>query len=148
MSEPFNTAQDAEDTFYDAFEEGDLDKMMAAWANSEEITCIQPLSEQVQGQRAVRQSWEKVFATGAKVEIEIHHKQWIETSEMAIHIVHEQLVFNGDRSRLPPPLIATNVYIKNDLGWHMVLHHASPPPPPMPLNQRSMGLEMELPPNP
>ena len=138
MPETFNTAQDAEDAFYDALEEGDLDKMMGAWAESEDIVCIQPLREQVQGRRDVRQSWQEVFALGANIEIEIHHKQWIETPEMAIHIVHEQLVFNGDRMRLPPPLIATNIYLKEEPGWRLVLHHASPPPPPMPPNQQGM----------
>jgi ketosteroid isomerase-like protein len=139
MAATFDSAQDAEDTFYDALEEGDLDKMMKAWADSEEIVCIQPLREQVQGRKAVRQSWQEVFASGANIEIEIHHKQWIETPEMAIHIVHEQLVFNGDRMRLPPPLMATNVYLKNELSWHLLLHHASPPHPPIPPNQQGMG---------
>ncbi len=148
MAETFETAQDAEDTFYDALEEGDLDKMMKAWADSEEIVCIQPLREQVQGRREVRQSWQEVFASGANIEIEIHHKQWVEAPEVAIHIVHEQLVFNGDRMRLPPPLIATNVYLKNELGWRMVLHHASPPPPPMPPNQLDMGPGMGPPAKP
>jgi ketosteroid isomerase-like protein len=139
MSETFETPQDAEDTFYDAFEEGNLDKMMTAWAASEEIVCIQPLREQVQGQGAVRRSWQELFASGANVEIEIHHKQWIETCEFAIHIVHEQLVFNADRAHLPAPLIATNVYRKIGPGWRLILHHVSPPPPPMPPNSQGMG---------
>lgn len=140
MSETFETAQDAEDTFYDAFEEGDLDKMMTAWADSDDIVCIQPLQVQVQGQRAVRRSWQEVFAAGANVEIEIHHKQWLETSELAIHIVHEQLVFNANRSHLPPPLIATNVYQRFGAGWRLILHHASPPPPPMPPQGMGPGI--------
>ncbi len=147
MSETYETAQDAEDAFYDAFEEADLDKMMEVWSNSEEIVCIQPLREQVQGRTAVRQSWREVFATGVNFEIEIYHKQWIETPGAAIHIVHEQLVLNGDRTRLPPPLVATNVYLKDEQGWHLVLHHASPPPPPMPANQQGMGPGIKLPPN-
>ena len=148
MAETFETAQDTEDNFYDAFEEADVDKMMEAWAENEEIVCIQPLREQVRGRMAVRQSWQEVFASGANIEIEVHHKQWIEAPEVAIHIVHEQLVFNGDRTRLPPPLIATNVYLKDELGWRLVLHHASPPPPPMPSNQQGTSPGIELPSNP
>ena len=131
MSERFETAQDAEDTFYDAFEERDLDKMMTAWSDSDEVICIQPMRTQVQGRVAVRQSWEEVFSANMKFDIEVFHKHWFETTDLAIHIVHEQLIYDENRNQMPPPLVATNVYRKDDRGWYMVLHHVSPPPPPM-----------------
>lgn len=127
MAELFETAQDAEDTFYDAFEENDLDKMMGAWASGDNIACIHPMREQVQGREAVRNSWEEVFSFGAEMEIQIHHQQWIVMIDVAIHIVHEQLTFKASPTQKPPPLIATNVYRRADQGWHMVLHHTSPP---------------------
>lgn len=131
MTEKFETAQDAEDAFYDAFEERDLDKLMTVWSESDEIICIQPMQTQVQGRTAVRQSWENVFSANMKFDIEILHQHWLESSDLAIHIVHEQLIYNEDRKQMPPPLIATNVYRKDPRGWHMVLHHVSPPPPPI-----------------
>ncbi|MCP4409320.1 MAG: nuclear transport factor 2 family protein [Gammaproteobacteria bacterium] len=130
MAKLFETAQDAEDAFYDAFEENNLDKMMSAWASENDIACIQPMREQVRGRAAVRSSWEEVFSFGAEMEIEIHHQQWIEMIDVAIHIVHEQLTFKANPTQKPPPLIATNVYRQAGQGWHMVLHHTSPPPPP------------------
>jgi ketosteroid isomerase-like protein len=147
MSTAFETAQDTEDSFYDAFEEADLEKMMSAWDDTQDIACIQPMREAVQGQAAVRESWAELFRSGTDVEIEIHHQHWIETGETAIHIVHEQLILNADRQRKPPPLIATNVYRKGPDGWRMVLHHASPPPPPRMPPVPGMGPGMGPPPH-
>lgn len=135
MAKQFDTAQDAEDAFYDAFEEGDIVKMMGTWADNDDIACVQPMHEQIQGRAAVHSSWEQVFSAGIEIEIEIYHKQWIETPNTAIHIVHQQLTFGNNRAQRPPALIATNIYLRDDQGWHLVMHHASPPPPPMPTTQ-------------
>lgn len=144
MAELFETAQDAEDAFYDAFEENDLDKMMNAWDSEDDIACIQPMREQVQGRAAVRSSWEEVFSFGAEMEIEIHHQQWIEMNDVAIHIVHEQLTFKANPTQKPPPLIATNVYRRAGQGWNMVLHHTSLPPPPPQEAGPGMGVPPRL----
>jgi ketosteroid isomerase-like protein len=132
MAKQFDSAQDAEDAFYDAFEESDIDKMMDTWADNDDIACVQPMNEQIQGRTAVRQSWEQVFSAGMEVDIEIHHQQWIETANTAIHIVHQQLTFAEGRAQKLPALVVTNIYLHDDGGWHLVVHHASPQPPPMP----------------
>lgn len=132
MTDLFETAQDAEDVFYDAFEEGDLDKMMRAWADDEDIVCVLPMREQVLGLTGVRKGWEEVFAAKVEVEINIHHQHWIEIGEVAVHVVHEQLIFDGNRKQMPPPVVATNVYRKGDNGWRMIWHHVSPLAPPVP----------------
>lgn len=147
MADTFETAQDAEDVFYDAFEEANLEKMMSAWGDESDIVCIQPLSKQVQGREAVSNSWKEVFSAGTNMEIEVHHQNWIEIDNIAIHVVHEQLIFNGDRRQMPPALIATNVYRQSEKGWRMVLHHASPPPPPPMPQATSMGTGMTPPPH-
>lgn len=146
MSERFETAQDAEDAFYDAFEERDLEKIMSAWSESDDIICIQPMRNQVQGRTAVRKSWEEVFSANMKLNIEILHKHWFEADDVAVHIVLEQLIFNENRTQMPPPLIATNVYRKDEQGWHMVLHHVSPPPPPPMPQVPGVGPGMKPPP--
>ncbi|MEA3413689.1 MAG: nuclear transport factor 2 family protein [Pseudomonadota bacterium] len=130
MPNAFETAQDAEDAFYDAFEEGSIDAMMAAWAARDDIVCIQPMRHQAIGRQAVRDAWQEVFSSDARLEVEVHHQHWAESDDCAIHIVHEQLTMNGDTRNRPPPIVATNLYRNYGDGWLMVLHHASPPPPP------------------
>jgi ketosteroid isomerase-like protein len=94
------------------------------------IACVHPTREEIRGRATIRESWDQIFRADANIEIEIHHRLWIEAQAMAVHIVHEQLIFNGNRRQSPPPLIATNVYRREASGWRLVLHHASPPPPP------------------
>jgi ketosteroid isomerase-like protein len=130
MADTYDSPQDCEDAFYDAFEEGDLEKMMACWVDDDAIACVHPTREEIRGRATIRESWDQIFRADANIEIEIHHRLWIEAQAMAVHIVHEQLIFNGNRRQSPPPLIATNVYRREASGWRLVLHHASPPPPP------------------
>ncbi len=145
---PYETPQDAEDAFYDAFEEGDLDRMMAAWSPASDIVCIQPLRDPAVGPDAVRASWNEVFATGNRVEIEILHRHWIEQNDMAVHIVKERLTIDGNVARRPPPLVATNVYRREEDGWRLILHHVSPPPPPPGMGPPMAGPGAIRPPRP
>ena len=39
----FDDPQAAEDAYYDAFDEHDLDKMMSVWADSDETVCLLPM---------------------------------------------------------------------------------------------------------
>ncbi|MCB1876921.1 MAG: nuclear transport factor 2 family protein [Chromatiales bacterium] len=130
MSSSFETPQDTEDAFYDAFEAGDLGAMQAAWENSEDIACIHPVSPVLRGPAAVMDAWKQIFEAGAGMSIEVHHHHWIEQGELAIHIVEERISQSADPRRPPVSVLASNVYRLGTQGWLMVLHHASPPPPP------------------
>ena len=60
----FPTAQDAENAFYEALERADLERMMAVWAEDEEIVCVHPGGPRLTGQDQVRESWRQIFAGG------------------------------------------------------------------------------------
>jgi ketosteroid isomerase-like protein len=129
MADGFPTPQDAEDAFYDAFEAHDLSAMMGAWADTDDLVCIQPMGPLVQGREAVAGVWKQVFAHAETPHILVHHRQWAESPDLAVHVVEEKLTFPGVAADLPA-MIATNVYRRDAGGWRMVLHQASPPPPP------------------
>ena len=61
MSQPHTTPQDAEDAYYDALEDGDLDRLMAVWDDSDEISCLLPMQALVQGRAAVRAAFEPLI---------------------------------------------------------------------------------------
>lgn len=125
----FATPQDVEDAFYDSFEEADLDQMMSAWSKDDGIVCIQPMRDPARGLDAVRESWDEVFRSGIKVEVVVHHLHWIEGTDLAIHVLREELNVDEGRMQSPPPILATNAYRRGGDGWAMVLHHTSPSPP-------------------
>jgi len=129
----YPTAQDAENAFYEALERGDLDAMMAVWAEDEEIVCVHPGGERLTGQDQVRMSWAKVLADGSRVRVHISHQVAISGMMIAVHSVQENFSVEGERGRQgtdlrPAPIVATNVYLRTGAGWRMIVHHASPAP--------------------
>ena len=134
MSTPiFPTAQDAENAFYEALERGDLEAMMAVWAEDEEIICVHPTGPRLSGPDQVRESWAKIFAGGAGPRVHITQQVAVTGMMIAVHSVHENFTLEGD-PRAQVPVIATNVYLRTAAGWRMIVHHASPAPleaPPM-----------------
>lgn len=129
MSTSFNSAADAEDAFYDAIDEGDLEKMMSVWADSGDIACLLPMQPMCHGRNAVRESWKRLFDHELKVIITVNHLQWIEQADIAIHLL-EEVVRPVGSAQSQPPVYASNVYTRDSTGWHLLLHLNSPAPPP------------------
>jgi uncharacterized protein (TIGR02246 family) len=123
----FPTAQDAENAFYEALEHGDLEGMMAVWAEDDEIICVHPTGPRLSGQDQVRESWAKIFAGGAGPRVHITQQVAVTGMMIAVHSVHENFTIEGD-ARAQVPMIATNVYLRTAAGWRMIVHHASPAP--------------------
>ena len=58
------SADDTEASFYDAMRHGDVDKVMACWAEDEEIACVSPGGPRTVGTVAVRAAFAATLATG------------------------------------------------------------------------------------
>ena len=129
MTMQFETPQDTEDAFYDAFEAHDMAAMTAVWDVADDITCVQPMGPVLQGRGAVLESWQGIFRHPQAPEVEIRHRQWIEGEDLAVHLVEEKVRLPGGPPD-QPALIASNVYRRTQSGWRLVLHQVSPPPPP------------------
>lgn len=119
------TPEAAEKAFYESFEAGDLPAMMRVWADTPDICCIHPMGKALRGHAAVREGWEGIFASGQRLNFVLESVQWQNTGDLAISVVLEHIRVDGD-TRPRPPMIATNIYRRTDLGWQMLLHHASP----------------------
>ncbi len=117
------SANEVEMAFYDAISRGDLESLMALWAEDEEIVCIHPNSPRLIGHAAIRASWETIFENGS---VHIH--------TTALHAVHNvltavhsliELFHHANAPEQDLHIIATNVYIKTPRGWRISCHHAS-----------------------
>ena len=116
---------DIEAAFYDALQKGDIDKLMACWADEDEIVCIHPGGPRVIGPGAIRATFDAMFANGSI-------RAWperVRKTESVASSVHNLI----ERVEVPTPegmqnawVVATNVYLKTAQGWRMVAHHASP----------------------
>ena len=116
---------DVEAQFYEALREADIDKLMAVWADDEEVVCIHPGGPRLVGAAAVRAGFEAVFASGA-VRAQPERVRRVHTLSAAMHSVVERVAVGTSEGTRTGWVMATNVYLKTSHGWRMVAHHASP----------------------
>ena len=123
----FPTPQDAEAAFYEALTKGDLDAMMAVWADDDEVYCVHPNGARVTGVDQVRESWRQIFASGQRLSFQLRDQQYVTGMMLSVHSVYEHIAVVGE-PRARAPVIATNIFLRTERGWRMVAHHASPAP--------------------
>jgi uncharacterized protein (TIGR02246 family) len=126
---------DTEAQFYEAMQAGDIDKMMAVWADDDDVVCVHPGGARVIGLAAIRASFEAIFAQSA-VPVQPDQVRRLHTLGCAVHHLAERVQVLTDEGPQMAWALATNVYVKTSLGWRMVAHHASPgqlgePAPPL-----------------
>jgi len=129
MSSLFETPTDAEDAYYDAIDEADLEKMMAVWEDSPESTCLLPMRPMQNGTQAIRELWQPILDHEMRLNITVKHLQWIEQGDIAIHLL-EELVTLSETGEPQPPIYALNVFRHGEEGWRLLTHFNSPAPPP------------------
>jgi ketosteroid isomerase-like protein len=120
--------EDVEAQFYEALREGNLDKLMAVWAEDEEVVCIHPGGPRLVGPAAVRAAFEAVFSHGT-VNVQPDNVRRVQALGSAVHSVVEKVQIQTAEGQRLGYVMATNVYLKTGLGWRMVTHHASPGTP-------------------
>ena len=107
--------------FYTAFERRDLDQMSDVWRHDDSVTCVHPGWPAMHGWAAISASWLALF-TGPQ------HLQFIVTNQKARIVgdtawvtCDENLLDDGDTQTVA----TTNVFVRDDAGWRMVIHHGS-----------------------
>ncbi len=116
--------QDAALAFYQAFEARDLDAMMTAWADDEDIVCVHPGGARMVGYDAVRAAWEQLFSGDTKLSFRLDEVVILETVGLAMQSAIEHVATADGTAR--GAAVATNVFMRTPSGWRMVCHHASP----------------------
>lgn len=122
---PPSSPDEIEQQFYEALQQADLDKLMAVWADDEEIACVHPGGPRMVGAGAIRASFDAIFSNGA-IDVHPDKVRRLHTHASAVHHVIERVQGVGQDGAQTAYAIVTNVYIKTAEGWRMVLHHASP----------------------
>ena len=122
------SADEIEAAFYDALQNGDIDKLMACWADEDEIVCVHPGGPRVIGVGAIRHAFDAMFANGS-IRAWPENVRKVESLASAVHNVLERIEVMTPEGPREAWVIATNVYHKTAQGWRMVAHHASPGSP-------------------
>ena len=123
----YTSPQDAALAFYQAFEARDLDAMMVAWADDEEIVCVHPGGTRLVGYDAVRAGWEQLFTGDTRLSFRLEQIVVIETVGLAMQSAIEHITLGNDGSPRGAAVV-TNIFMRTPSGWRIVMHHASPTP--------------------
>jgi uncharacterized protein (TIGR02246 family) len=119
------TPDELESRFYEALRRGDIEALMAVWADDEEVVCVHPGGPKVVGAAAIRASFEAIFANGV-IPVSPQQVRRLEALSGAVHHLVEAVEVQTDEGPRTAHVLATNVYLQTAQGWRLVAHHASP----------------------
>ncbi len=119
------SADDIETAFYEALQTADIEKLMACWADEDDIVCVHPGGPRLIGMGAIRAAFDAMFANGS-IRAWPEGVRKIESLASSVHNVRERIEVLTDQGPREAYVIATNVYHKTPQGWRLVAHHASP----------------------
>lgn len=120
--------------FYRAFERLDLPAMRAVWLDDDRIQCVHPAGERLIGRERVLASWEAIFRATEAIRFELADLTIEITGDFAWASAIER-IRPGKESGPISEAVATNLFVRRDQAWKLLLHHASPiarrmlPPP-------------------
>jgi ketosteroid isomerase-like protein len=123
--QPPGTPDDTEAAFYDALQHADIERLMACWADEEDIVCVHPGGPRLVGHQAIRGAFEVMFASGA-VMAQPEKVRRVDSGACSVHSVVERVTVLTDDGLQQAWVVATNVYARTPQGWRMLAHHASP----------------------
>jgi len=114
--------------FYQALGTRDLELMGTVFVHDERAGCMHPGWVMLKGWEAIRQSWENVFDPEDQLEIKLHNLSveiegdaaWVTCIQELTYIKRDPVAMNVS--------VSTNIFEKNESGWLMVIHQASPMP--------------------
>ncbi len=125
---PADSSDELEARFYEALQQGALERLMALWADDDEIVCVHPGGARVVGAAAIRASFASIFEGGG-IPVQPEQVHRLQQPAFALHHLVERIEVGGETGPQLGWVLATNVYVKGALGWRILAHHASPAMP-------------------
>ena len=108
----------ANEAFYGAFAEGDIDAMEELWAKSVPVSCIHPGWNPLDGREMVMATWTAILSNTQSQKITCLGPKAAVFGDSAIVTCYEEV--GGDM------LVATNYFIQEGRRWLLVHHQAGP----------------------
>ena len=120
-----NSPDDVEAALYEALQRGDIEALMAVWADDDEIVCVHPGGGRAIGAAAIRATFEAVFANGG-IAVRPEQVHRLVQIGSALHHLVERIELKSQQGAQSAWVLATNLYVKTAQGWRLASHHASP----------------------
>ena len=112
---------------YGAFETGDVDLMEAVWdaEDPEALVCVHPGWPMLRGRTAILRSWSAVMANTDYIQFFLTDVQVVTHGPTAVVTCTENVLTSADVGE-NTSVVATNVFVRRDGGWKLLVHHGSP----------------------
>ena len=120
------TPDEVETAFYEALQTADIEKLMACWADEDDIMCIHPGGPRMVGALAIRAAFDAIFGHEGSIRVQADSIRRITAMASAVHNVLERIEVMTSEGPAHAVVLATNVYHRTPQGWRLVVHHASP----------------------
>lgn len=118
----FEDVLEANQAFYEAHEQRDLDAMRAVWEHSDRVACVHPGWPILRSWALVEESWRRIFAGPGRNQFIITNVDASGDRDVVWVTLDENLVDGGSTGTIA----ATNLFARTNDGWRLVLHHGSP----------------------
>lgn len=118
----------ANDAFYHAFRNRDMEAMEAVWSERPGVTCIHPGWHPLDGRDAVMQSWQAILSNPDSPQID--------STDALAHVAGDAAYVLCYEVIGKSILVATNIFAFENRTWRMI-HHQSGPAPGPPVRQES-----------
>ncbi len=120
----------ANEGFYQAFNQQNLNQMERLWLDVEQSVCIHPGWPVLRGYESIVQSWKDIFENTDHMEIKPSEVSVVISGEVGWVSCQENLFSIHTAGLQSSQVHATNLFQRKDGAWRMILHHAAAVPPP------------------
>ena len=117
--------EDANASFYRAFEALDLAAMDRVWAHEAHVRCVHPGWPMLAGWDAVRASWRTIFENTEEMRFTLSDVTVNVGGDLAWVTCTENILAEAGERVSVTAILATNLFERTDAGWQMIHHHAS-----------------------
>lgn len=118
-------AKKANERFYTAFTQRDMNLMKEVWLEDYSATCVHPGWEVLKGFDLIMDSWEKIFQNTDILEIKPVEVEVTASLDLAWVNCQEKLFSMTSAGIRHSLVFATNLFKLEEGEWKMILHHAS-----------------------
>ncbi|MDD5543209.1 MAG: nuclear transport factor 2 family protein [Acidobacteriia bacterium] len=116
---------EANKRFYDALESLDIDQMGSIWLHESWVKCVHPGWGPISGWENVRQSWEAIFQNTQAIRVRLTGQSIRMIGDFAWVSCIENIANRLDASLDAAEAFTTNLFLRRDNRWWIILHHSS-----------------------
>jgi ketosteroid isomerase-like protein len=126
-----NAVEAANERFYQAFNDRDIEVMRGLWHRGGDgpVVCVHPGWEPLTGFEPILKSWADIFRNAEDMNIRVSHVEARTSGELGWVSCRETLFVIHPNGVHTSRVHASNLFRQVDGEWKMVLHHASSVPP-------------------